>query len=58
MSLPCVSGGWVEGAGYANEVTMDLQRDAPWDILERERFLNSSRTTRKRNRGAGGGYQS
>lgn len=33
---------------------MDLQRNAPWDILQRECFLNSSRATRKRNRGVAG----
>lgn len=32
---------------YANEATMDLQRDAPWVILQRKCFLNSSRATRQ-----------
>lgn len=41
----------VWGVSYANEATMDLQRDAPWDILERKFFLNSSGATRKRNQG-------
>lgn len=50
-SPPRVRSRW--GVSYANEAAMDLQRDAPWDILSRERFLNSSRATRKRNRGGG-----
>lgn len=41
------------GVRYANEV-MDLQRDAPWDSLQRGCFLNSSRATRKRNQGVAG----
>lgn len=49
---PCVRSGW--GVKNGNEAAMDLQRDASQGILLRERFLNSSRATRKKNQG----YQS
>lgn len=47
----CVQTGW--GASFANEVAMQLQRNAPWDILLGECFLNNSRATRKWNLGGG-----
>lgn len=31
------------GVSYANEAAMVLLRDAPWDVLQGERFLSRSR---------------
>lgn len=44
----------MEGVSYANEAAMDLQRDAPWDILLRECFLNSSKAQERETEGVAG----